>query len=88
MRPLSHLAAMDSLLSMDWRESLHGARTRFELYPDSKEVFGKAVRSLATGSSNRNWRARWSALQTDPSDFYEGETARLLAAANGSAMAG
>jgi gamma-glutamyltranspeptidase / glutathione hydrolase len=66
-------------------ESLASARTRFDRYPASKELFGKAyeagdkfIQPDLAGTLER--------IARDPNDFYQGETARRFAtamAANG-----
>ena len=61
-------------------ESLASARSRFDPYPASKELFGKVyepgdkfIQPDLAGTLER--------IARDPGDFYQGETARRLAAA-------
>ena len=61
-------------------ESLASARTRFDRYPASKELFGKVYepgdKFIQPGLAGTLER-----IARDPGDFYQGETARRFAAA-------
>lgn len=61
-------------------EGLAHARSRFEPYSASKELFGKAYEPGARFIQH-DLAGTMDRIAKDPSDFYEGETARRLAAA-------
>ena len=80
IEPAVHLARDGFDAQYGLSESLAGARTRFDLYPASKEVFGKAYES-GDRFIQPDLAGTLERIAKDPSDFYEGETARRFAAA-------
>ena len=71
---------MDSMRPYGLTESLASARTRFDRYPASKEMFGKAYEP-GDKFIQPDLARTLERIAKDPNDFYEGETARRLAAA-------
>ena len=66
---------------MRWRNRC-GPRARLAQFPESKRIFLNGGKFYEPGDLlvQPDWRARWSASRsTARKDFYEGETARLLA---------
>ena len=84
MAPAVALAEKGFPVSYEFEKSLRGEAKRLERFPESKRIFlrdGKSTNS-AKHSCSRNWRARCGAFSEQGArDFYEGETAHLLAAA-------
>jgi gamma-glutamyltranspeptidase / glutathione hydrolase len=61
-------------------ESLASARTRFDRYPASKELFGKAYEA-GDKFIQPDLAGTLVRIARDPGDFYQGETARRFSAA-------